>query len=67
MYMTDLCAILARFLEIERITHFCALSNQIVSYINVFNINTKLLTQAFTCMSHIVCQIKCAIELSVDI
>ena len=28
-----------------------------LSSINIFNINTKLLTQAFTWMSHIVCQI----------
>ena len=39
---------LYRFWEIERITHFCPPSNQIWSYINICNINRKLLTQAFT-------------------
>ena len=48
---------------------FQALSSQRLSYGNIFNINTKLLTQAFTWMSNIVCLIidKCARELSVGI
>ena len=37
-----------RFWEIERITHFRPPSSQILSYINIFNINRKLLTQTLT-------------------
>ena len=37
-----------RFWEIERITHFRPPSSLILSYINIFNTNRKLLAQAFT-------------------
>ena len=48
---------------------FNSLSSQLLSYVNIFNINTKLLTQALTWMSNIVCPIidKCARKLSVGI
>ena len=39
----DLFAILVRFWEIDRITAFFLLSSQILSYINIININTILL------------------------
>ena len=63
------CTILVRFREIERIKHVCKMISQILSSINTFNINAKLLTQAFTWMSYTVCQIidKCTRELSVCI
>ena len=36
--------------KIDHISHFCPLSSQILSYINMFDINRKLLAHAFTWM-----------------
>ena len=36
--------------KIDHISHFCPLSSQILSYINIFDINRKLLAQAVTWM-----------------
>ena len=35
-----------RFGKIDHISHYCPLSSQILSNINIFNINRNLLTQA---------------------
>ena len=40
------CACFFRFGKIEHITHFHPLSSQILSYINIFDINENLLAQA---------------------
>ena len=36
--------------KIDQISHFCPLSSLILSYINIFDINRKLLAQAITWM-----------------
>ena len=37
-----------RLRRIDHISHYCPVSNQIVSYINIVDINRKLLALAFT-------------------
>ena len=68
MYMTYV-RFWSNFEKTSVLHTFNSLSSPLFSYVNIFNINTKLLTQAFTWMSNIVCPVidKCARELSVGI
>ena len=68
-FIAGLCAILVWFWEIECITHFRPLSSQRLSYVNIFNINRNLLTQAFTWKWNSLCPIfdKCTREVWVGI
>ena len=43
-----MCALFFGLREIVCISQLCSMSSQILSYINIFDINRKLLAQAFT-------------------
>ena len=43
-------ALFLRLGKIDCISHFCSMTSQILSYINILNINRKQLTKALTWM-----------------
>ena len=54
-----ICSLFLWLGKIDSISHYCPQSSQILCYVNIFNINRKLLIQAFLIID------KCTTELHV--